>query len=133
MRGFAEQGKTIVFATHYLEEADAFADRIVLMAQGRIVADGPTGEVKGMVGHRTIRTTLPGVAIEELERLEGVTAAERHGPTVTLTCADSDAAIRALLAAHDDARDIEITGAGLEQAFLALTADPGTTPEPAAS
>jgi ABC-2 type transport system ATP-binding protein len=130
MRGFAERGKTIVFATHYLEEADAFADRIVLMAQGRIVADGPTGEVKGMVGHRRIRATLPGVALEVLERLPGVTAVERHGQTVTLTCADSDAAIRALLAAHEDARDIEITGAGLEQAFLALTADASPDPDP---
>ena len=50
MRKFAARGKTIVFATHYLEEADAYADRAVLMAHGRIVADGPTTEIKGMVG-----------------------------------------------------------------------------------
>jgi ABC-2 type transport system ATP-binding protein len=122
MRGFAARGKTILFATHYLEEADNFADRIILIAQGLVVADGPTGEIKGMVGNRTIRATLPGADIAELQRLEGVTAADRHGETVILVCSDSDAAIRALLAAHDDARDIEIAGAGLEQAFLQLTA-----------
>ena len=56
----AAGGKTVVFATHYLEEADAYADRAVLMARGRIVADGPTTEIKAMVGLRTIRATLPG-------------------------------------------------------------------------
>ena len=59
MRGFAERGKTVLFATHYLEEADAQADRAVLMAHGRIVADGPTTEIKARVGTKTIRATLP--------------------------------------------------------------------------
>ncbi len=122
MREFAAHNRTILFATHYLEEADAYADRAVLMAHGRIVADGPTTEIKGMVGGRTIRATLPHADIAELERLPGVNAAERHGEAVALTCANSDAAIRALLAHHPDAHDIEITGAGLEEAFVALTA-----------
>jgi ABC-2 type transport system ATP-binding protein len=121
MRGFAARGKTIVFATHYLEEADANADRAVLMAHGSIVADGPTTEIKAMVGLRTIRATLPEVETAELEALAGVNGAERRGQAVVLHCADSDAAIRALLAAHPGVRDIEITGAGLEQAFLQLT------------
>ena len=59
MRGFAARGKTVLFATHYLEEADAYADRAILMAHGRVVADGPTNEIKAMVGLRTIRATLP--------------------------------------------------------------------------
>ena len=59
MRGYAARGKTVMFATHYLEEADANADRAVLMAHGRIVADGPTTEIKAAVGTRTIRATLP--------------------------------------------------------------------------
>jgi ABC-2 type transport system ATP-binding protein len=121
MRGFAARGKTIVFATHYLEEADANADRAVLMAHGTIVADGPTTEIKAMVGVRTIRATLPGVDIALLEALPGVTSAERRGEAIMLHCADSDAAIRALLAAYPAVRDIEIAGAGLEQAFLQLT------------
>ncbi len=123
MRGYAAGGKTVVFATHYLEEADAYADRAVLMARGRVVADGPTTELKAMVGLRTIRATLPGVELPEIERLPGVTRAERRGEAVVLTCSDSDAAIRALLTGFSGARDIEIVGAGLEEAFLELTRD----------
>jgi ABC-2 type transport system ATP-binding protein len=123
MRAFAARGKTIVFATHYLEEADAYADRAVLMAHGAIVADGPTTEIKAMVGTRTLRATLPGVELDALEALPGVSSAERRGDAIVLHCADSDAAIRALLAAHSEARDIEIAAAGLDQAFLQLTGD----------
>ena len=123
MREFAAHGRTILFATHYLEEADAYADRAVLMSRGKVVADGPTNEIKAMVGSRTIRATLPEVSIETLQTLPGVSAAERRGDGVLLTCGDSDAAIRALLATHPGARDIEIEAAGLEQAFLALTGD----------
>ena len=123
MRGLAERGRTILFATHYLEEADANADRVVLMARGRIVADGPTTEIKAMVGTRTIRATLPDVPLESLRSLPGVTGVERHGEAVTLVCADSDAALRALLDAFPAARDIEVRGAGLEQAFLELTGE----------
>ena len=123
MREFASRGKTILFATHYLEEADAYADRAVLMAHGAIVADGPTNEIKAMVGSRTIRATLPGLDAESLAVLPGVSSVERRGEAVLLVCSDSDAAIRALLGAHPDARDIEIEAAGLEQAFLMLTGD----------
>jgi ABC-2 type transport system ATP-binding protein len=122
MREFASRGRTIVFATHYLEEADTYADRAVLMARGRVVADGPTNEIRAMVGTRTIRATLPGADLATLEDLPGVSAADRRGETVLLSCTDSDAAIRALLAAFPAARDIEIASAGLEQAFLELTA-----------
>jgi ABC-2 type transport system ATP-binding protein len=121
MRDFASRGKTVLFATHYLDEADAYADRAVLMANGAVVADGPTTEIKAMVGRRTLRATLPGVSLEELERLPGVTHAERRGEAVVLACSDSDATLRALLARYDEARDIEIGGAGLEEAFLELT------------
>jgi ABC-2 type transport system ATP-binding protein len=124
MRGFAAHGKTVMFATHYLEEADANADRAVLLAHGRIVADGPTTEIKGRVGTRTIRATLPDVATEELSAIAGVNTAERHGDAVILVCSDSDAAIRELLSRYPAARDIEITGAGLEDAFVRLTGEP---------
>jgi ABC-2 type transport system ATP-binding protein len=125
MRRYAGGGKTVLFATHYLEEADANADRAVLMAQGRIVADGPTTEIKARVGVRTIRATLAHVATEELAGLSGVSTAERHGEAVILRCTDSDQAIRDLLNRYPGARDIEITGAGLEEAFLQLTSGPG--------
>jgi ABC-2 type transport system ATP-binding protein len=123
MRSFASRGKTVVFATHYLEEADSYADRIVLMARGLLVADGPATEIKATVGLRTIRATIGDVDLAALAALPGVTNADRRGEAVVLNCSDSDAAIRALLANYPTARDIEITGAGLEQAFLQLTGD----------
>ena len=129
MRAFASRGKTVLFATHYLEEADAWADRIVLMARGRVVADGPTGVIKAMVGSRTIRATLPSADLEALARLPGVTTVARHGDTVRLTCAQSDDALRALLATEPGASDIEVVGAGLEAAFLQLTADDPDGPD----
>jgi ABC-2 type transport system ATP-binding protein len=123
MRAFAERGKTIVFATHYLDEADANADRAVLMSRGRVVADGPTTEIKARTGTRTIRATLPDVDAERLTELPGVLTSDRHGDAISLRCSDSDRAIRALLDEHPLARDIEITGAALEDAFLELTVD----------
>jgi len=123
MRTFASRGKTVVFATHYLEEADAYADRIILMARGQIVADGPATEIKATVGARSIRATLPNADLDALAALPGVTNADLRGESIVLTCADSDLAIRALLEKFPAVRDIEISGAGLEQAFLALTAD----------
>ncbi len=124
MRGFAQSGKTVLFATHYLEEADAFADRIILMAHGRVVADGPTTEIKARVGMKTIRATLPGVAVDQLTAIPGVSSADVHGETAILTCSDSDTALRSMLAQFTQARDIEVLGASLEAAFLALTEDP---------
>ena len=121
VRELSAHGKTFLFATHYLEEADAYADRVVLMAHGRVVADGPPTEIKAIVGSRTIHATLPDVPLEELERLTGVTHAERHGESVALACSNSDAALRELIVRHPEARDIEVRGAGLEDAFLQLT------------
>ncbi len=122
MRSFAASGRTVVFATHYLEEADLYADRIVLMREGQIVADGPANEIKATVGRRNLRATLPDARLDLLGDLPGVAAVDRRGTSVVLSCEDSDQAIRAVLAAYPEAKDIEITGAGLEEAFLALTA-----------
>jgi len=121
MRELASRGTTILFATHYLDEADANADRVVLMARGHVVADGPPAEIRAMAGTRTIRAVLPGADPGRLAALPGVAHAERHGQAIVLACSDSDAAIRALLAAYPTARDIEIASVGLEEAFLQLT------------
>jgi ABC-2 type transport system ATP-binding protein len=123
IRRIAATGRTVVFATHYLEEADSYADRIVLMARGRIVADGPATEIKATVGLRTIRATLPIADLRELDALDGVKSADRRGEAIVLHCIDSDAAIRALLREFPSVSDISIAGAGLEEAFLLLTGD----------
>jgi hypothetical protein len=112
------RGKTVIFATRYLEEADAYADRAVLMAHGRVVADGPTTEIRARVGRRTIRATLGAAKLEPLAWLPGAAEVDRRGDVLVLRPSDSDAAIRALLEAHPSARDIEIATAGLEEAFL---------------
>jgi ABC-2 type transport system ATP-binding protein len=128
MRGIAGTGKTIIFATHYLEEADEYGDRIVVMARGRIVADGPATEIKARVGRRTIRATLPGVDVSALAALPGVVKADLRGEAMILNCSDSDTALRHLLERFPAAKDIEVRGAGLEEAFLELTTEttPGT-------
>jgi ABC-2 type transport system ATP-binding protein len=131
MRSIGRSARTVVFATHYLEEADLYADRIVLLAQGRVVADGPTTEVKAMVGTRTIEATLPGADPARLARVPGVAACQVRGDVVTLTCSDSDTALRTLLAAQPGMHDIQVRGAGLEEAFLELTADPHDAEEDA--
>jgi ABC-2 type transport system ATP-binding protein len=122
MREVAEHGKTVVFATHYLEEADAFADRIVLISRGQIVADGPATEIKARAAARRIRATLPGADLTRLGSLPGVVAADRHGETIILSCSDADDALKALIGAFPSVRDIEVGGGSLEEAFLELTA-----------
>jgi ABC-2 type transport system ATP-binding protein len=122
MRNLTDTGRSVLFATHYLEEADANADRIVLMARGRVVADGPATQIKAAVDVRRIRATLPGADGDRLVGLPGVRAVSIHGRSVELACSDADAALRALIATEPDARDFEVSGADLEDAFLALTA-----------
>jgi ABC-2 type transport system ATP-binding protein len=129
MRGVAASGKTVLFATHYLEEADAYADRVVLMARGRVVADGTPTEIKANVGARTIRATLPGSDVAVLGSLPGVSAAEVHGDGILLRCADSDSALRALLSQFANARDIEVHGGSLEEAFVELTGEEELEPQ----
>ncbi len=122
IRADARRGRTIMFATHYLEEADAYADRIVLVRRGQIVADGTAAQVKARASGRVVRVTLPGADEQALRALPGVTAVNVRGDTVVLTATDSDLIARHLLT-NTAARDLEITSAGLEDAFLALTGD----------
>ncbi|KDN24097.1 ABC transporter ATP-binding protein [Amycolatopsis rifamycinica] len=123
IREFAAGGRTVLFATHYLAEAEDYADRVVLLRHGAVVADGPVAEVRAAVSGRVLRSVVPGATEAGLAALPGVTSVQLRGGRAELACADSDAAIRALLAAHPDASGIEITALGLEEAFLALTAE----------
>ena len=127
IRDDAALGRTIVFATHYLEEADAYADRIVLISKGQIVADGTAAEVKGLASGRTIRATLPGADAAGLRAMPGVEGVEVRGDTVLIHSGDTDAVARWLLT-QTPARDLEITSRGLEDAFLALTGDGAASP-----
>ena len=122
IRRDAEHGRTVLFATHYLEEADQYADRIVLISHGRIVADGSGAEIKALASGRTIRATLAEPDTEAITALGGVTGVEVRGESVLVHAKDSDAVARYLLT-HTDARDLEITSRGLEDAFISLTGD----------
>jgi ABC-type multidrug transport system ATPase subunit len=122
IRRDAEQGRTVLFATHYLEEADAYADRIILLRQGRIVADGTAAEVRSLSAGRSVQATLPGADRATLAGLPGVRSVELRGDRVLIGTMDSDAVARYLLTATP-ARDVEIVTHNLEDAFLALMSD----------
>lgn len=123
MKEFTDAGKTVLFATHYLDEAEEFADRVVLMRRGRVIADGSVAEVRSAVSGRTLTAQVPGAGEDAMGTLPGVRRAELRGERVELDCVDSDAAVRALLGLYPAAYDIEIKAVGLEEAFLALTGD----------
>lgn len=122
IRADAGLGRTVVFATHYLDEADAYADRIVLVRGGRVVADGSAASVKNLAAGRTVSATLPDADPASLLALAGVDRVEQRGDRVLVHGNDSDAVARYLLT-RTPAVDIEITGRNLEDAFLALTGD----------
>jgi len=122
IRSDAEKGRTVLFATHYLEEADQYADRIVLMRKGRIVADGTGAQIKALAAGRTVRATMDDPDHEMLARLDGVESVEIRGDTVLLHGRDTDSLARHLLN-NTDAHDLEITSRSIEDAFLSLTGD----------
>ena len=121
MHAETARGRTVLFATHYLEEADAYADRVVLMRNGKVVADGTAAQIKASVSGRTIRATVPGADLAALASLPGVRNVETRGEVVLLQCANSDDTLRYLLD-NTSAHDIEVTSADLEDAVLAISA-----------
>jgi len=125
IRRDAERGRTVLFATHYLEEADAYADRIVLVRKGMVVGDGTPAQIKAMASGRTLRATLPGATEATLRGIPAAEGIEVRGDTVLIHSRDTDAVARHLLTTTD-ARDLEITARGLEDAFVALTGDDET-------
>ena len=124
IRALGDEGRTIVFATHHLAEADQVADRVVVLNHGRVVADGPGATLKAAVKSRQLRFVVDAPDVADFETLEGVTDVDVRGRTVTLDSLDADASIRALVGTKVAFRDLEVTGAGLEEAFLALTSHP---------
>jgi ABC-2 type transport system ATP-binding protein len=123
MRSFSQEGRTVVFATHHLDEVDAVADRIVVMRRGTVVANGAASTIKAAVPTRRVRFASPGADPARLRELDGVDAACVRGSEIVLDSLDADATVRALVASGVAFSDIEVTGADLEQAFVALTGD----------
>ncbi|MEU9754883.1 ABC transporter ATP-binding protein [Streptomyces althioticus] len=124
MRDQADRGRTVLFATHYLEEADAIADRVLVLHRGRLLADGTATEIKASTGMRRVSFDLPGGTPDEaaLRRLPAVTAVSvSPGGTVRMRSKDADATVHALYGLGFYPRNLEVAGLGLEQAFVALT------------
>jgi ABC-2 type transport system ATP-binding protein len=126
MRRYSAAGHTVLFATHYLEEADQFADRIVVMAHGRVIADGSGPQIRNLAGGRTVAFDLAGASTAGLNLLPGVRAVQVLGDRARLRTEDSDATVSELIHSGRSFANLEVTSAGLEDAFLALTADPLT-------
>lgn len=122
MADVAASGRTVIFSTHHLEEADDFAGRVVLIARGTIVADGSPSGIKASLGARSIRFSTTHSHDPALVHLPGVVHLNTRGHRVEVHTNDSDATLRAVIARCGDAHDIEITAVGLEDAFIALTA-----------
>jgi ABC-2 type transport system ATP-binding protein len=120
VRALAARGKTILLTTHYLEEADALAQRVVVLDRGQIVADGTPAEVKRRASGRRVRA-VTSLDDRALRALPGVRELSRQGSRAELLTDAPDALVRALLAADPGASELEVAGAGLEEAFLALT------------
>ena len=123
VRAFAAEGRAVVFATHYLAEAEEAATRVAVMHQGRIVADGPFRDIRRVVAAKHIRFRSATADAGALGALPAVRRIDRGGDVITLESTDADATVRALYRAPIDFSDLEVTGAGLEEAFLALTGE----------
>jgi len=128
------EGKTLLFATHYLEEADQAADRIIVINRGRLLADGTPAEIKARAGAKRISFHLDQIDEPFLLGLPALVNVEIRHDLVQIQSSDSDRTLYAVLDAGYRPRDLEVSSLGLEQAFLAITAeDDKNTSEPAAA
>jgi ABC-2 type transport system ATP-binding protein len=125
--GSVAEGRTVLFATHRLEEADAVADRVAVIVDGRIVAEGTPDEVKAAAsGRSAVSFVADGVAVDVLRGLPGVEEVETGHGRLTLHTSDPDATVRALFERLPVVEDLKITRAGMEEAFLQLTREGGS-------
>ena len=123
MKEEVAEGKTLLFATHYLEEADQAADRILVINRGRLLADGTPAEIKARAGAKQLSFRLGGVDEPFLLGLPGLVSLEIRNDVVHIQSRDSDATLYALLDAGYRPKEVEIGSLGLEQAFIAITAE----------
>jgi len=121
IKGFIAGGKTIVLTTHYLEEADELAKRVVVIDHGQTIADASPEEIKAkVVGKKVTFTSVRQLASVDLAGLP-ITATEIKGQHYVLVTGEPEAVLRELFRRGVELTDLEVTGAGLEEAFLALT------------
>ncbi|MGC2171613.1 MAG: ABC transporter ATP-binding protein [Candidatus Sulfotelmatobacter sp.] len=124
IRRLTERGKTVLLTTHYLEEADALADRIAVINRGEIIAGGTPAEIKAQTGGKQIRC-ITALSLASLLRIPGVTDAKQNRESVEIHAGKAEPVVRELLARDPTLSGLEVTSAGLEEAFLALTQDNG--------
>ncbi|GHH81401.1 ABC transporter ATP-binding protein [Streptomyces sulfonofaciens] len=125
MREQADQGRAVLFATHYLEEADEVADRVLVLHRGRLLADGSSTEIKARAGQRRIAFDLETVdeqVKEKLRKLPFLSSIDISAETVRIQSTDADATVHAVYGQGLYPRNLEVAGLGLEQAFVAITA-----------
>ena len=118
----ARQGRSVLLTTHYLEEADALADRIVMIGRGRVIAEGTPAEIKARVVGRKVRCHTA-LSLAEVAALPGVRSARRDGELTELFAAEAERAVFELLSRDPSLSALEVKGADLEEAFLTLTQD----------
>ncbi|HEY6140609.1 MAG TPA: ABC transporter ATP-binding protein [Thermoanaerobaculia bacterium] len=120
IRGFVRRGRSVLLTTHYLAEADALCNRIVVIDRGRAVAEGTPEAIKARAAGRKIRCTTS-IDLGDIAALPHVVSARRDNGTVEISASDSDAVVRALIARDPSLANLEVAGADLEEAFVALT------------
>ena len=120
IRGYIRSGKSILLTTHYLEEADALADRIIVINRGVIVAEGSPTEIKSKAAGRKIRC-VTSIDPMQIRQMSGVTSAKRDGEVTVILTSIAERIVFELLKGDPAMTGLEITGAGLEEAFLNLT------------
>jgi ABC-2 type transport system ATP-binding protein len=122
IRALAARGKSVLLTTHYLEEAEALAGRIVVLHRGRVIENGTAAEIKSRVAGQVVRCRTR-LAIDDLMRFAHVSDVQREGGVTQISTSSSDDVLRQLILADPEARGIELKSSGLEEAFLALTAN----------
>jgi ABC-2 type transport system ATP-binding protein len=120
VRGLLKRGKGILLTTHYLEEADALADRVVVLHHGRVIADGPPSAIKRLAAGKRVRcvTRLDDAA---LRLLPGVQSVARDRDAAVLVTGEAEALVRELMLRDPGLAELEVSGLALDEAFLKLT------------
>src|SRR5215471_11462767 len=120
IRNLVSRGKTVLLTTHYLNEADALADRILVLQQGAIVAEGTPAEIKSRAIGKQVRFSSQ-LALDQIRAIPGVISATADRQKFELQVHAAEPVVRELLSRDSWLSDLEVTSAGLEEAFLALT------------